>query len=486
MSSCEKQLDNTACRAIIESAPNAVFVVDADTDRIVGTNEAGADLLDRSRSDIIGLSPSDLHPSGGSAVPDRSNREGRAASAADDIGYVVTAEGERVPVECSTSSMEIDGRALLIRHVRDVSERVERQRELRGFKTAVEQAGHAILLTDVEGRIEYVNPAFEAFTGYDKSEVIGKTPSILQSGRHDEQFYADLWETITSGERWEGDLVNTRKDGEQYHIHQTIAPITDENGEIERFVGINVDISDRKRYERQLEREREQLDLFASTIAHDLRNPLGIALGHVDIARQSAGDESLDKAIDALERMDAMITEILSLSKHGETVRDPESIQFQEAVERAWERVDTADATLSVVDSTESCTISADPMRFEELLTNLFRNAIEHCEDETAVTVGQLPDGHGFYVADDGPGIDVEPPNRVFNTGFTTSAGGTGFGLTIVEQIADAHGWAVSITDAADGGARFEFITDTSKMEDDVWERRSGGDRPRRLNWHWD
>jgi len=131
---------------------------------------------------------------------------------------------------------------------------------LQAFVEAVEQSGHSIYVTDRDGTIEYVNPTFEETTGYSRAEAVGRNPRILQSGRHDEGFYAEVWDTILAGEVWEGDIVNETKDGQQYHVHQTIAPITDDDGTVRRFVAVNADITERKRHEREIRRQRDLLD----------------------------------------------------------------------------------------------------------------------------------------------------------------------------------------------------------------------------------
>jgi PAS domain S-box-containing protein len=139
-----------------------------------------------------------------------------------------------------------------------------RERDLRAFVEAVEQSGHSIYVTDRGGTIEYVNPTFEEISGYSRAEAVGRTPRMLQSGHHDESFYADVWDTILAGDVWEGDIVNRRKDGQLYHVHQTVAPITDEDGTVERFVAVNADITERKRRQREIQRQRDLLDRLNS------------------------------------------------------------------------------------------------------------------------------------------------------------------------------------------------------------------------------
>ncbi|MFB6146556.1 MAG: PAS domain S-box protein [Halobacteriaceae archaeon] len=483
-------------RTLLRAAPDPVFVADAETGEVLAVNDAATDLLGRGREAIVGCQQTDLHPAD---QRERCRALFEAHVEAGDVTCcerfddgdpieVVTADGDRVPVEISVNVVDRGDRTLAVGQFRDVTGRERRERDLRGFRAAVEQAGHAVLITDTDETIEYVNPAFEEISGYDASEAIGKRPSILQSGAHDDAFYREIWETILSGEVWEGELRNERKDGRQYDIEQTIAPITD-GGDIERFVAVNTDITERKERERQLERERNRLDEFATTVAHDLRNPLSVAVANLELATSDGRDGSLSDAMDALERMDAMIDEVLTLSKQGQTVQDPAPVCFDAVVETAWHSVDTTDGRLQVDDDAVGWTLTADEARLCGLFENLFRNAVEHGstssrpaaddavehgstgnqppaddavehgDTDVTVRVGRLPERTGFFVADDGPGIPPEDRNRVFESGVTTSADGTGFGLAIVKQIVDAHGWRVDVTTAETGGARFEVVT---------------------------
>lgn len=334
------------------------------------------------------------------------------------------------------------------------------------FREAVEAAGHSVYFTDENGVIEYVNPAFERITGYSKDEAVGQTPRILKSGEHDRQFYERLWDTITSGEVWRSELINTRKSGEQYVVDQTIAPVTDETGAITNFVAINVDITDRKEWERELERERDRLDEFANIVSHDLRNPLAVIKGRVELAQEETDSEHVDAIETAAARVERIIDDVLWLAREGQDIGSMESVPLQEVIDSAWNLVaDGADRPeLRYADDLQSLpTIEADHDRFRQLLENLFRNAIEHGGDDVTVTVDVLDDG--FYVEDDGLGIPEGRREDVFTAGYSTSEAGTGFGLSIVERVAEGHGWSVRVTDGSNGGARFE-ITGIHSIEE--------------------
>jgi signal transduction histidine kinase len=221
---------------------------------------------------------------------------------------------------------------------------------------------------------------------------------------------------------------------------------------------------------RELERQNERLDEFASIISHDLRNPIQVLEGSLDQARQTGENEQFDRCDRALDRMKQLVSDVLTLAREGETIRDPESVDLSTLAADCWETVDTGDA---VLDCPADGVIEADRGQLEQLMANLFGNAVKHgVSDEPSVgdtlgdavehggrgvtvTVGDLDDG--FYVEDDGQGIPAAERDSVFQTGYSTATDGTGFGLSIVQKIVDAHGWSITVTEGTDGGARLEI-----------------------------
>ncbi|MDB2260084.1 PAS domain S-box protein [Halorubrum ezzemoulense] len=202
----------------------------------------------------------------------------------------------------------------------------------------------------------------------------------------------------------------------------------------------------------ELERQNDRLEEFAGVVSHDLRNPLEVARGRTELAREECDSEHLAAVERAHDRMTALIDDLLTLAREGDPVTDAEPVDIARVVGACWRTVDTSDATLR---TEVEGTVVADEGRLKQLLENLIRNAIEHGGEDLTVTVGSLPDG--FYVADDGPGIDPDLRGTVFDAGYSTSQSGTGFGLRIVEQVADAHGWSVRAVESEAGGARFEI-----------------------------
>jgi PAS domain S-box-containing protein len=211
---------------------------------------------------------------------------------------------------------------------------------------------------------------------------------------------------------------------------------------------------EQRQYRAELERQNDRLERFASVVSHDLRNPLSVVEGRLEIAREQRDDENLRTAADALDRAFDLIDEALEFARLGQEVTETEPLTLADCAREAWEMVEDDGVTLSIED--EAARVAADRDRLQRLLENLFRNSLEHGGPElTTVRVGAASDG--FYVEDDGVGIPAEDRSDVFESGFTTASEGTGFGLSIVEQIAQAHGWSVTVEESVDGGARFEF-----------------------------
>ncbi|TKX75264.1 response regulator [Halorubrum sp. GN11_10-6_MGM] len=217
----------------------------------------------------------------------------------------------------------------------------------------------------------------------------------------------------------------------------------------------------------ELERQNDRLEEFAGVVSHDLRNPLEVARGRTELAREECDSDHLRAVDRAHDRMAALIDDVLTLAREGTPVTDAEPVDLGRIVGSCWRTVNTKDATLRT--EVEGM-IVADEGRLKQLLENLIRNSVEHGSTgsrtesgdsvehggaDVTVTVGTLPDG--FYVADDGPGIEPDRREAVFDAGHSTSQSGTGFGLRIVEQVADAHGWSVRAVESEAGGARFEI-----------------------------
>jgi PAS domain S-box-containing protein len=322
---------------------------------------------------------------------------------------------------------------------------------------ALESVDAAIFILGPEFSVRWINGATERYFGLDREAVIGADKRTLiettiRSIFEDPEAFArtvvDTYEDNTYVEEFECHVLPGEGREERWLRHRS-RPIREGDlagGRVEHYA----DITDRKRREQELERQNDRLEAFASVVSHDLRNPLSVAEGHLELARQECASEHLERVQGAHDRMNVLIDDLLALAREGEAATDREAVDLAAVVERCWANVETAGATLTVdVDRT----VYADESRLQQAFENLVRNAVEHGGESVTVTVGELADG--FYVEDDGPGIPAGDRDSVFDVGFSTAGDGTGFGLSIVREIVEAHGWGISVTEGAAGGARF-------------------------------
>lgn len=209
---------------------------------------------------------------------------------------------------------------------------------------------------------------------------------------------------------------------------------------------------DRLNREKELQRQNERLDQFASVVGHDLRNPLNIASGRLELVADECSSPHIEPVIDAHERMERLLNDLLVFARVGADSLSYAEVDLAALTTECWESLAAEAATLHTpVDHT----IRADRDRLRQLVENLLKNAVDHGGPDVTVTVGGLP--NGFYVADDGPGIRPDARTDALTAGYTSAADGTGFGLSIVSQIVDVHDWEITLTESPSGGARFEI-----------------------------
>ncbi|MEE6210626.1 ATP-binding protein [Salarchaeum sp. III] len=341
------------------------------------------------------------------------------------------------------------------------------------YEVIAEGAPLGLLVLDEDGTIEWTNEGYADVLDVPRKSLIG-TPfvDLVDDGYYDhevvERYIEAVRDLLSSSNDIERTtyLVHTHRADETlvHRVSTTLLPLDDEEfaGTLHAFR----DVTTQMTYERELKRQNDRLDEFASVVSHDLRNPLTVAQGYLEVGRENGDDEAFERVERAHERMETLIDDLLSLAKSGERVTDTTDVDIDDLARDAWSSVETGAATLDVTNALPR--IEADRARLRQLLENLFRNAVEHgstaprteCGDDLlTVRVGALGGGRGFYVADNGPGIPADERDAVFDRGYTTAADGTGLGLNIVETIADAHGWTVEATESDDGGARFEVET---------------------------
>ena len=373
---------------------------------------------------------------------------------------IVSKDGERIPCRDHMGYLPYEGEEFRgsVGILREIGDEKRREAELERKTQAMEEAPIGITIRDPtrEGNpMTYVNDRFLEMTGYDREEAVGRDFRFLQGPETRAEPVAELQRALDAGESTTVELRNYRKDGEAFWNRVTISPIRNDSGEIERWIGFQKDVTEYKRRERELERQNERLERFAEIVSHDLRSPMSVAEGRIELANAEGERDAdhLEAALEALDRMETIVGDTLTLARQGETVGDLETVSIEAAAEESWRTSDTADATLEI--DAEGIEIYADGDRLRTLLQNLLVNAAEHAGPEAEVRLGATD--RGFYVADDGPGVPPEEREAIFDPGHTTAETGTGFGLAIVEEIVEAHGWESTVGESEAGGARFEI-----------------------------
>ena len=337
----------------------------------------------------------------------------------------------------------------------DVTERKTAEERLRAstarLEALFESSPDMIVIHDADGVVHDVNEQTCSELGYTASELVGQSVWDIDSAADRERAQA-FWDDLPTNcpRRFEGDFQ--RSDGTTIPVEVHLIRL-DLDGE-DRFVAMDRDITEQKAREAQLLRQNERLDRFSSVVSHDLRNPLQLAQGRLELLEAEHTSEHTEDIVYALDRMDTLIDDLLAFARIGDEAMEIEPVDLSELVRTSWETVETADARLIV--ETERG-VDADRDKLQQLFENLFRNSVEHGGADVTVSVGDTDSG--FYVADDGPGISAAERGDVFEAGFSTTDAGTGFGLNIVRQIVDAHDWEISIAESDDGGTRFDVRT---------------------------
>jgi PAS domain S-box-containing protein len=333
---------------------------------------------------------------------------------------------------------------------------------------AIEEMSTGFLVLDHESRIVDTNPVARKMLSYgDNERVIGKRLADtvpLEAFVEGPPGYMDIDPGETVNGRYDGVWIEDEH-GDQFCFDILVSTLEGESGTA-GYVSLIYDVTERERRKqtlerqtRELQRQNDRLEDFAGIVSHDLRNPLNVASGRLELVDAGDDQEHLDTAKEAMGRMEEIIDDVLTFARLGRTVEDAESVTLSTVAREAWDTVDTDDATL-VVDT--DMTVDASRSRLLRVFENLFRNSVEHGGTDVTVTLGPLDDG--FYVADDGPGIPEDSREQVLEQGYTTASEGTGFGLSIVQTVVEAHDWEIHVGESESGGARFEITGVTGKQ----------------------
>lgn len=351
---------------------------------------------------------------------------------------------------------------------RDVTQNRLADESLRKLMRAVEQSDNTIVITNLDGVIEFVNPAFTHITGYTAQEAIGQNPRILKSGQMSHQVYEEMWQVIGGGGVWRGELLNKKKNGELYWENATISPVRDANGRITHYVAVKEDITARKQaeelmkhYAQELERSNAELDQFASVVSHDLQEPLRMVSSYLALLEKrykgqldAQADKYIGYAVDGAQRMQNMIRAMLDYARVGTRGHDLEPTECQAVLDLVLNDLQVAiQKSGAVITHDPLPVVMADKIQLGQVFQNLIGNAIKFCTQtpQIHISVSCQEQNWLFGVRDNGIGFDPEFATQIFEIfrrlNPPDAYAGVGIGLPICKKIIERHGgciWAVS------------------------------------------
>lgn len=457
---------------LFERLADPMLLIDCESGCFTDCNEAAIRLLGyREKADLFQLKPIDISPE---YQPDgrlTSEKAMEMHALARQRGHHRfewlhrSPDGRLIPVEILLTSIETEGNAQLAAVWHDLSANKRTLEELRLKAGALETVANGIVITNREGVIEWVNPAFTRLTGYTAAESVGRTPQVLKSGRHGASFYAEMWSTIIAGKVWHGEVTNQRKDGVLYEEEMSITPLRDGSGNITHFVAVKQDTTERKKLQNQILRTQrmESLGTLAGGIAHDLNNILLPIVLSTDLLRNGETRDERLRLLDTIRscarRGADMIRQVLTFARGVEGLKgEVQLLHLFRDLEKILRETFPRNLSIGVKLPKELWTVHGEATQLEQVLMNLCINARDAMPVGGVLTLSahnvlvdasmteQEPDClPGNYVlvevGDDGMGMSAEVQERIFEPFFTTKevGKGTGLGLSTVYSIVRGH-----------------------------------------------
>ena len=483
--------DAPAYASIVENLSEGIVVTAPDGEALFA-NPAALSLLGRTREQLLGRPI---------RFPIRSGEQTEV-----ELGL---AEGPRY-AEVGLTDTIWHGRPARLATLRDATRRRKAEEEWTRLSTAMEQTSELIVVTDTQGRILYANPAFERVTGYSRTDLRNHTPAILKSGRQSDEFYHDLWGTITEGNVWRGRLVNRARSGDLFEEEASISPVRNTSGQIVSFVQVARDITRQVSLEAQLRQSQkmEAIGRLAGGVAHDFNNLLTAIMGNVGLLELELDDTHpaypcVCEIADAGARAAELTGQLLMFSRKG--VSRPEVFDLGDVVagmDRLLQRIIGEDVQLRANSSGEPCTVQADRGQIEQIILNLAVNGRDAMPTGGKLTIevsrvsldhrycsehaGLKPGEYGMVaVSDTGTGMDEATRARLFEPFFTTKGErGTGLGLATVYGIVSQHGGAILCYSELGYGTTFKVYlplaakgAEPAPRKQKQQEKRGGGER---------
>ncbi|NTW56808.1 MAG: PAS domain S-box protein [Chlorobiaceae bacterium] len=481
----EKALKNSEdrFRILFEEHSAVKLIIEPDIGRIIDANKAAVKYYGWPAEKLREMTIFDIN-----TLPVRKVREMMGQTRNSELQRFTfrhrIADGSVRDVDVFSSNIHIEGKDLLYSIVHDVSDSKHAEKQLRKLSTAIEQSPVTVIITDLSGNIEYVNPAFTKHTGYEKNDVLGCNEKILHSGLMPKEINEEIWQTILSGGVWHGELYNRKKSGELYWEEAVISPIVNEKGVISNFVSVKEDITEKKKLWTELIASKEKAEesdrlktAFLANISHEIRTPMNGILGFAELLKEPelTGEEQaefLELILQSGERMLSLINDLIDISRieAGETfiqisetpvnslLRDLHAF-FKPQAEKKGLSLECSNAL-----SDSESIIDTDRKKILQILTNLIQNALKFTHKGTiAFGYEKTGDTLEFFVSDTGIGIPKAMQEKIFDrfrqldNSLTRNHEGSGLGLCISKAYIEMLGGAITLESKEGIGSTFRF-----------------------------
>jgi len=474
-------------RSLFDNSHDGIVMVNKEG-KLIDFNNAYSKMLGYSREELL---KTDFHKLTPEIWHDWEQKEVIEKLALDN-SFSITYEKEYIhknrvifPIELSAFvANDIEGKSYFWAIVTDITERKKAETKIRELTQAVTQSPTTIVVADTQGTIVYVNPRFTEMTGYSEQEVIGENPRILKTDKTPPDRFKELWQTVSSGKIWKGELTNKKKNGEEYTEQALIAPVFDENQKIINYIAIKEDITEKKRLENEIVNRNEQLielnatkDKFISILAHDLRSPFNVLIGFTHLLQNKIIAENLTSVkefVDIIEQTSKNTYKLLenllewASSQQNRIAYKPETINLQLIVYECYTYVANNAVAKKIeikMEIGENIFIQADSDMTKTILRNLMTNAIKFTPISGKIVLSAKINQTGveISVSDTGVGMDEKTKNSLFKIGTTKSTTGTegehgtGFGLLLCKEFVEKHGGKIWVESEVGKGSDFKF-----------------------------
>lgn len=472
-------------RQIFDGVNDAIFVENLKGE-VIDVNERACEMFGWTHKEFLTKTIKDMVPPENHALlPEKQDESTVSAEPFETVN--IRANGERFPVTVSGRVQAVGAEKRLLIIVRDITEQKEAEEEVQKLSRAITQSTASVVITDTNGSMEYINPAFTEVTGYTRAEALGQNPRILKSGVHDAAFYKNMWDTLLAKDIWRGELCNKNKSGELYWEYVSISPVQDSDGQVTHYVAVKEDVTERKKIISELQKAKEDAEAaaqakadFLANMSHEIRTPLNAIYGMTSLMMDTPLNEEQQEFIEIIrggsDTLLKVINDILDFSKieAGKMELETQPFYVRNCVEDALDLLaeKAADKMLDLAYDIEKDTppvVIGDITRLRQILVNLLNNAIKFtAAGEVVINVRSMlveDDKYElkFSVRDTGIGIPKEKLNKLFqsfsqvDSSTTRKYGGTGLGLAISRQLAINMGGTMWVESEEGAGSTFNF-----------------------------